>query len=154
MYRRLKTSLVLVALAAAITAAPASAQSCKAPPGMSAIDQYCEAIPSPGGERGNTDSDRGGVPIPAAASRALERRGTDGKAILALVGPASAKRATRTELGDQPGGGIPRSVHSDRPSPNPINAVANGFTASGDTVGPLFGTLLLFLTVAFFSLAW
>src|SRR3954453_5049303 len=89
MYRRLKTSLVLVALAAALSAAPASAQSCKAPPGMSAIDQYCEAIPSPVGDRGNGDSDRGGVTIAPATKRALERRGPDGQAIVHLSAPSS-----------------------------------------------------------------
>src|SRR3954447_1558052 len=92
MFRRLTTSLVLVALAAALAAAPASAQSCKAPPGMSAIDQYCEAIPSPGGDRGNGDADRGGLPIPAAAKRALERRGPEGQAIVGLS-QASGKQA-------------------------------------------------------------
>src|SRR3954452_20521267 len=97
MYRRLKTSLVLVALGASLTAGPAHAQSCKAPPGMSAIDEYCEAIPAAGGDRGSTDPDRGGVPIPQAIRRALQRRGADGQAILALGGPASQKQARRAE---------------------------------------------------------
>src|SRR4051794_8864030 len=119
MYRRLKTSLVLVALAAALSAAPASAQSCKAPPGMSAIDQYCEAIPSAGGDRGNTDLDRGGVPIPAAARRALARHGAEGKAILALAGPASQKQAKSQSGGDPPPPPRPPGGAAHPPPPPP-----------------------------------
>src|SRR3954451_4766213 len=89
MFRRLRTSLVLVALAAALSAAPAVAQSCKAPPGMSAIDQYCEAIPSPNGDRGSTDTDRGGRAYPPTTFRALDQAGADGRAIIALSAPAS-----------------------------------------------------------------
>src|SRR3954447_7639996 len=94
MYRRLTTSLVLVALAAALFAVPASAQSCKAPPGMSAIDQYCEAIPSAGGDRGNTDLDRGSRPYSAATLRALQRRGGDGQSIIALSQAATKQAQT------------------------------------------------------------
>src|SRR3954447_26661585 len=119
MYRRLKTSLVLVALAAALSAAPASAQSCKAPPGMSAIDQYCEAIPSAGGDRGNTDTDRGGLPIPAATKRALERRGADGQAIVALSSPSKdAKKPPKGGWSAYPGNAP--TVRADQPSQNPL----------------------------------
>ena len=152
MYRRLKTSLVLVALGAAFTAGPASAQSCKAPPGMSAIDQYCEAIPSPAGDRGNTDPDRGGVPIPPAARQALAKSGPDGQSILALGGSASKKEARQVQRGGS--AGVPTGVQPDQPSENPLSAVANGFSGTGDTVGPLFGTMLLFFALVFFSLAW
>src|SRR5438045_3324324 len=93
MYRRLKTFLVVMVLSAALAAGSAHAQSCKAPPGMSAIDEYCEAIPAPGGDRGNTDADCGGAPISQATRRVLQQRGPDGQAILALVGPASQKQA-------------------------------------------------------------
>src|SRR3954447_848349 len=117
MYRRLTTSLVLVALAAALSAAPASAQSCKAPPGMSAIDQYCEAIPSPGGDRGSTAPDRGGAPIPPAARRALAKAGPNGQAMLALGGPASKAEARQAaRAGSQ---AVPPTLRPDQPSGNP-----------------------------------
>jgi hypothetical protein len=144
---------LLAVLSAAMIAAPASAESCKAPPGMSAIDQYCEAIPSPSGDRGSSDSDRGGQPIPAAARRALARQGADGAAIVHLSAPASrGEKATR-------GGGtqaapIPAKVRPESPSGNPLSAVADGLGAAGDTSGPLFGTVLLFLALVFFATAW
>jgi hypothetical protein len=120
---------------------------------MSAIDQYCEAIPSPSGDRGNTDADRGGQPIPAATRRALARHGADGAAIVQLSGPAS--RRQQGHGGDAaPGGGVPQSVRPDAPSQNPLSALAAGFGGSGDTVGPLFGTVLLFLALVFFATAW
>src|SRR3954447_19525859 len=126
MYRRLKTSLVLVALAAALSAAPASAQSCKAPPGMSAIDQYCEAIPSASGDRGNTDPDRGGVPIPAATKRALERHGADGQAIVRLSAPASKRPPSASPASEE--------AHAEQPSENPLSAITSSFGEKGDTV--------------------
>src|SRR4051812_43285616 len=145
MFRRLTTSLVLVALAAALAAAPASAQSCKAPPGMSAIDQYCEAIPSPGGDRGNTDTDRGGLPLSQATLRALERRGETGKAIIALSGAAAKQEQNGSKgIPFQP---VPKhvAVQPDQPSANPLSALTSGFGDTSDTVSPLFGTVLLFL---------
>jgi hypothetical protein len=165
LFRQLKTlhkapgpwSLIGAALAAAIIAAPASGQSCKAPPGMSAIDQYCEAIPAPGGDRGNSDADRGGRPISAAARHALERRGADGKAIIALS--AASPKSKLTSLGGLSGASPSTTAgrgadRLDRPSDNPFAALASGFTESGNTVGPLFGTVLLFFALVFFATAW
>jgi hypothetical protein len=146
-------SLVVALLAAAVVAAPASAQSCKAPPGMSAIDQYCEAIPSAGGDRGNADTDRGGLPISAQTRRELERRGADGRAIIDLSSAAKQKRAT----GEGSPSGTPAASstdEADRPSNNPLSAISAGFGQTGDTAGPLFGTLLLVVALAFFGTAW
>jgi hypothetical protein len=122
---------------------------------MSAIDQYCEAIPAPGGDRGNTDPDRGGRVIPAAARRALERSGPDGRAIVGL------SAASKLEAGGNDHGdgltGVPAAPVRDRPADapgaNPIAALASGVT-DGETVGPFLGTLMLFLALAFFSTAW
>jgi hypothetical protein len=134
-------------------AAPASAESCKAPPGMSAIDQYCEAIPSPSGDRGSTDGDRGGRPIPAAALRALQRQGADGAAIVHLSAPAARGEKAQGGGGSQ-GNSIPAQVRPQSPSENPLSAVTSGFGAAGDTTGPLFGTVLLCLALVFFATAW
>lgn len=127
---------------------------------MSGIDQYCEAIPGPSGDRGNTDTDRGGRPLPAATLRALERSGADGQSIIGLSGPASAQEAKRKgqpaagAVPATPKGPLPSSVRADRPSENPLAAVASGFADTGDTAGPLFGTLLLLLALVFFATAW
>jgi hypothetical protein len=153
MFRRLKTFLVVMALGAAVCAAPASAQSCKAPPGMSAIDEYCEAIPAPSGDRGNTDTDRGGRPIPAATRAALEKQGAAGQAIIALSAPAS-KQGSKGGGGGTTAHPAPVSIQPDKPSANPLSALAAGFGDTGDTVGPLFGTLLLFFALVFFATAW
>jgi hypothetical protein len=123
---------------------------------MSAIDEYCEAIPSPGGDRGNTDTDRGGRPIPPATLRALERRGADGQAIIALsqVAAKQAKdgKASRDETAFPSPVGTP--VQPDRPSQNLLSALASGFGETGDTVGPAFGTLLLLFALVFFATGW
>jgi hypothetical protein len=149
--------LVFAALAAAIIAAPASAQSCKAPPGMSAIDQYCEAIPAAAGDRGSTDADRGGRPIPAATVRALERRGPDGQAIIGLSAASSkpGSKARNASPGGSSATAAPGTVRpAEHASDNPIAALKAGFADSGDTVGPLFGTTLLVFALVFFSTAW
>ncbi len=64
------TGLLGALVVAILLASPvASAQSCTARPGQSAIEQYCESIPAPGGNRGDeTDDD-------SAAARKRETRG-------------------------------------------------------------------------------
>jgi hypothetical protein len=119
---------------------------------MSAIDQYCEAIPSPSGDRGSSDGDRGGRPIPAAALRALQRQGADGAAIVHLSAPAS--RGEKAHGGGSQGAPLPTLVRPESPPENPLSAVTSGFGAAGDTTGPLFGTVLLCLALVFFATAW
>jgi hypothetical protein len=156
-FRQLKTlietpmaglAVAVVLGATMLVAAPASAQSCKAPPGTSAIDEYCEAIPSPSGDRGSTDSDRGGLPIPAATRRALEKAGADGRSIVKLSASATKRK--------RPAGDAAAAKASGEAGPasgNVIDALAAG-VGEGGTVGPLFGTLLLFLALVFASLGW
>ena len=128
---------------------------------MSAIDQYCEAIPSARGDRGNADADRGGLPYPAATERALERNGTDGQAIIGLSEQAlkqAGKKATDSvvpQIGSAPAtphGAV--GVNAGKASENPISALAAGFGDAGSTSGPLFGTALLALALVFFGLTW
>jgi hypothetical protein len=145
--------MAIAAGAFALLASPAAAQSCKAPPGMSAIDQYCEAIPGAAGDRGNTDPDRGGLPIPAATQRALERRGPDGRAIIGLSAASAKQGAGKSAVTPvvAPSGGPDRPAEA--PAANPISALASGVTG-GETAGPLLGTLMLFFALVFFSTAW
>jgi hypothetical protein len=121
---------------------------------MSAIDQYCEAIPSAGGDRGNTDTDRGGLPLSAATLRALEKQGETGKAIIALSGAAAKQEQSGSKSGGSRPAAQPVPVQPDQPSANPFSALASGFGDTGDTVGPLFGTMLLLLALVFFATAW
>jgi hypothetical protein len=144
-----------IAAAIAISASPAAAQSCKAPPGMSAIDQYCEAIPGAAGDRGNSDLDRGGLPIPAATQRALARSGPDGRAVIGLSAASAKQGSGKGHRGA--GAGVKPATGPDRPaeapSSNPIAALAAGVT-DGATVSPLLGTVMLFLALVFFGTAW
>lgn len=118
---------------------------------MSAIDEYCEAIPAAGGDRGQADRDRGGQPIPAATRRALERTAA-GRSILALsAAPQNAKPH------NAPSGaatGAASHVSPNAPSGNVVEAVARGLGHGGGTVGPAFGSFLLLLALAFFATAW
>jgi hypothetical protein len=149
---RLGVITVAALTALAMMAGPADAVSCKAPPGMSAIDEYCEAIPAPGGDRGNTDPDRGGVAIPAAALRALDRAGPAGKAIVALSGPASKERSNSSKSSTQP---VQAVVAPNRPSQDPFTALGSSLGNAGDTAGgPLLGTVLLLFALVFFASAW
>jgi hypothetical protein len=75
-------------LACALVAQPAGAASssttCQAPPGTSAIDQYCEALPAPGGNSGHHK--KHSHPVSNSTTKALEKQGAAGKAVLNLVG--------------------------------------------------------------------
>jgi|GEM_PF-3242088 len=87
----------LVALALALTAAGASsaraADRCRTAPGASAIDQYCEVLPTVGG------GDGAGRPLADALPRSevVRLRGGDGAALLALAAaaPRSALQSPR-----------------------------------------------------------
>jgi hypothetical protein len=145
----------MVAIAVALTPGAALAQSCKAPPGMSAIDQYCEAIPGPVGDRGSGDADRGGRPIPASARAALERQGAEGRAILALSAAGTAR-----ETGARGGGSAPgpdsSGEHVQSPasnSGNPLSALASG-VSDGATANGLLGTVMLAVALVFFASVW
>ena len=125
---------------------------------MSAIDQYCEAIPGPGGDRGNSDGDRGGRQVPPSALHALKADGAAGQSIIGLSAPAQTQAAKDHRAAS--GGGVAANpvgaahVRADRPSDNPVSAVTAGFGGAGDTVGSLFGTLLLVVALGFAGTFW
>jgi hypothetical protein len=100
---------------------------------MSGIDQYCEAIPGPGGDRGAGDSLGPGERVPTGAGKALTRRGSPG--------------AARRDASDA------RHASGSAPSDNPLKAVTSAAT-SGPTVGAAFVLTLLALAVALIALAW
>jgi hypothetical protein len=139
----------------AVGANPASSQTCEAPPGMSAIEQYCEATPAPGGDRGPDARDLGGVPVAPEVRRALERAGAGGQAILALSGATGSPRGAQ---GDRPPGGNAGSTRTEVSAPDdggdPIQALTAVLDDPGATVAPLFGTILLSVALFFFGSAW
>lgn len=100
---------------------------------MSGIDQYCEAIPGPGGDRGAGDRAGTGESVPASSGRALPRRGTRGAERRGSRDAVTARRST--------------------PSDNPLKAVTSA-ASSGATVGPVFVGTLLAMALALFALAW
>lgn len=169
----MRLALPLVALVIAFMAeTPGLAQTCQGRPGASAVDEYCEAIPSADGERrppGSTDGSNGSSSVPAATARALTRSGADGAVVIALTGSGGAATETGTqsqEPSSQPTrpSDLPRqssdaqgavagvSAASER-SNNPIKAVSAAI-GSGATVGSGFVTLLLALTVVVLGINW
>ena len=100
---------------------------------MSGIDQYCEAIPGPGGDRGAGDRVGPGERVPAGSGRALPR--------------PRARGAARD--------GSPDAVpaRGSTPSDDPLRAVTSAAT-SGATVGPLFVGTLLAMALGLVALAW
>jgi len=85
---------LLACLAAAIVLAPsASAQSrCVAPPGSSAVDQYCEVVPDgTGGRSGDGGGGGGGGGVSGKTAKQLEQAGAAGAAVLELSGGKAKK---------------------------------------------------------------
>lgn len=58
MVRNLIGLLVLLAMAILLASPTASAQSCVARPGLSALEQYCQSVPAPTGNRPNKSDDK------------------------------------------------------------------------------------------------
>ena len=87
-------------------AAPAAARECKAPPGTSGIDQYCEVVPGPGGNRGSNDPGDDGPGVSPAALRQLEQAGVSRSSLVRLGSdprrgprPADSRRGGASEVG-------------------------------------------------------
>ena len=132
---------------------------CQAPPGTSAIDQYCEALPSPGSSGHHKHS----KPVSNSTTKKLEQHGSTGQAVLNLAdssGDANAAPAPapkpkpkvhhrhhRSRVTTAPpaapvkaqpvGGSLPA------PSSNPLSAVGSAIGTGSST-----GALLLWILVA------
>jgi hypothetical protein len=82
------------------------------PPGVSGVDEYCDALPGGGGgsptpHPSPRGSGPGGGVVKPGTARALRRGGADGRAVLALVeGARSANgRGAKSSGGGEPAGG-------------------------------------------------
>jgi LPXTG-motif cell wall-anchored protein len=97
---RFARALLVAAVLAIVVAPSASAQSrCVAPPGSSAVDEYCEVVPDGTGGSGNGG---GGSSIPDKAATQLQKAGPAGQAVLSFSGEPDAGKQTPS---DKSGGG-------------------------------------------------
>ena len=169
---RLVTAL-LAALLAVVAAPSAHAQSCEAPPGSAAVEQYCEAIPEGDGAQSGNDFRReaaesvsggggtngqGGSGNPALsveAAQALESAGADGEAVADLARASSGGQSASSngnaasEAGDVAGS----SASSDEASGSPLKAVSAS-VENGPVAGSLMIWALLGATLVVLALGW
>jgi hypothetical protein len=156
---------------AGLLAPAASAQrDCQAPPGRAAIEQYCEVLPSAGGDRsaGSGGGGSGGEALAPSVRRQLHQAGAAGDVISALAGgSAGVDKAPGGGSGDGrsgegAGGGASASSGGGaassggvpgEPSDNPLDAVRSAAEA-----GPSSGSGLLWAlaaaTVLLAAFAW
>jgi hypothetical protein len=164
----------LIAFAATASPAMAASGSCQAPPGTSAIDQYCEALPSPGGTGGNHKHKRSHH-VNNTTSQELKKQGAAGQAVLNLANssgsaatpaptPAPAVRkhvkrkvhhqkkkkhqaaAQTPKAGAPPTAPVQHGVPASAPSGNPLSAVGSAI-GTGSSGGTAFITLLIAIAV-------
>lgn len=156
---RVVLSLALALAAMLLAIAPASAQTCNAPPGTAAVDQYCENVPSAGGDGGGPS---GGSPAKPSQStvHAFAGSGQAGKELNKYLGEdvastggskGSSNRSSGTRkksTKDQPATKSPR-----RPSASPLGAVQSAVN-SGATIGGGFTWILIAIAIAIGGTAW
>jgi hypothetical protein len=153
---------ILVAFAAALLlpVPAATAQSCVAPPGTSAIDQYCEVVPN--GTGGSSGVPGSGIPgsggpstpgVSRPTATALARAGADGRAVADLAGGAqSGRRARRTPATSTTGS--PDRSTSPAVSSNVLEAAARSATDQSARVGTAFAVTLLASLLAMAGWGW
>ncbi|HKN94532.1 MAG TPA: hypothetical protein VJU60_09385 [Thermoleophilaceae bacterium] len=127
---------------------------CQAPPGTSAIDQYCEALPSPGSSGHHKHS----KPVSNSTTKQLEKQGPTGQAVLNLadssgdanVAPAAPKpkkhhRRHHSRHAATPSPVTPKPASGSLPAPssNPLSAVGSAIGTGSST-----GAVLLWILVA------
>lgn len=135
---------VVFALALVMLAAPgARAASCEAPPGISAVAEYCEAVPGGGHDRHGVSS--GGSPaVPGATAEALRQDGANGQAVLSLTTGRARPHAPA---------GKPKRSSAARPSGTPLSGIRNS-VASGATAGSVFVWVLVAIALGVIGVAW
>jgi hypothetical protein len=157
-------SAVLLAL---LVAAPASAQGdrCQAPPGRSALEQYCEQLPGAGGSQGGG----GGGGVDRKTARELRSAGGAGAALLGLAessgggtgsnGGGSGSGGSGRSEGGGSGAGASGSGSSDTGDADaePSGSVLSALTSSaedGPTVGNALAWVLIAIAIGCFAVAW
>ncbi len=172
---RLRPVIALLAsLLAAIAAPTAHAQSCEAPPGSAAVEQYCEAIPEGDGSQSGNDfqressgsagsgassngpSDGGSPGLSDEAAQALQNGGADGAAVSNLArasrggeGSSGSSAGAATEAGEVAG----TAAQSGEASGSPLRAVSAS-VENGPVAGSLMIWALLGATLVVLALGW
>ncbi|MBJ7328680.1 MAG: hypothetical protein JHC95_02215 [Solirubrobacteraceae bacterium] len=162
-------STTLMILVMGLLPVSSQAQTCEAPPGSSAVDQYCEAIPEGGGSQSSDDFNRsdnsgavagsssgggggtGGTSGQTAspAAEELEAAGADGAAVSGLTKTSGAS-ATKTTTSQ---GAVAGDTASSEPSGSPLKAVSAS-VENGSTVGSGLIWGLLAVTLVLAALGW
>lgn len=117
----LATGAILVV---AIAPTAAQAEGCVGRPGASALEQYCEAVPSANGgrQKANQGSNGGGSkPYSSSTVKSLADAGADGAAVAALAAGAASNGTSDSDL--------PKSSSK----PNSSTTDSSGPDASGET---------------------
>jgi hypothetical protein len=174
-HTRLTTCLGVLAFALLCFGAPSAlAENCNAPPGTSGIDQYCEAIPTPGGSGGGSHHKGPGggnetQRLSPKTTRTLEHSGAAGATVLALTrtspsgsGPAvkqapatnrrhkSSKKHQAASTGQQAPTATP-PVQDTTPAANTSFGVGNSVSGS---LGAGFIAVLAGIGLMLGGLAW
>jgi hypothetical protein len=165
--RRFLLTLPIALVAALLTVSPASAQFCDAPPGTSAVDQYCENPPSASGNGGGGGQ---ATPKPSRGTvRAIAKSGKRGEELNRYLGArvASSGGATTIASGagsSKSGGGSgkardtkqskqPAVQAAGQQSTSPLGAVQSAVN-SGSTIGNGFIWALIAIALLIAGTAW
>lgn len=175
-----RLALAVAALAAGVLVGPLPAQAapvnCQAPPGTSGIDQYCETVPTAGGDQGTSGGGGGssghsghsgsvGGSVSRRTATALRDSGATGKAILGLsTGSGQASGSTGSSSGTAKGAAgqkhgtaqASQGYQSKAPaarSDNPLEAIRSAVTA-GTSAGPGFVWILIVLGAIMAGIGW
>jgi hypothetical protein len=160
---RLMQSTAAALVLAFLAAAPAAAQTCVAPPGTAAVDQYCETVPSAGGDRGAGGSApraASPTPTPAAAvvppgtASTIAKAGKDGAALNRLLGQDHAGRRGRSGSATATAPSGPTgAAAAPSPSGNPLDAIRRSLS-DGSTAGSPFVWVLLLSALGMAGWGW
>ena len=137
-------------------------KSCTPLPGRSGLDQYCETIPGPTGDRSAGSGSGTGRHVSSSTRRRLKDSGSAGQALLGVIGGSSGSGGSGTgggkgsANGKSSGGGSKSSSEAganDEPSGNVLSAVKSA-ADSGSTIGPGFVWVIAILALALAAVAW
>lgn len=154
--QKLLPLLAIAAIAMVWTpAARAARANCQAPPGTSALDQYCETIPAAGGDRGTRDNSgaRLGQSLSPRSAAALANAGPTGRGVLALPAGSPARGAAANRAGQTGHKGGDSASTPQATSNDPLNAVRSAI-ASGTRAGSGFVWVLIGIGVFMGALGW
>ena len=146
--------IALLALAATLLlASPAAAQKCVAPPGTAGVDQYCETVPSAGGDTGSDAGAQRPAPVSARTVRTLGASGQDGRSLNRFLGHDEAREGKRRGSAGAADQQPVTRGSTDEPSSNPLGAVRLGDLIRRHR-GQRVHLVLLILTVLVVGAAW